>query len=455
MSEERSYICIDLKSFFASVECVERGLDPMKTNLVVADPSRTEKTICLAVTPAMKELGVKNRCRVFEIPKGIDYIMAPPRMQLYIDYSAEIYKIYLKYFSEEDIHPYSIDEVFIDVTNYKKLYHLDSEEALTKNPDEVTLRKYEGDGIDIEEQEIAGNLLGAKKIGMMLMDEILAKLGIMATCGVGTNLYLTKIALDIMAKRSPDRVGVLDQDMYKKNLWDYRPLTDFWRIGKGTANRLLKYGITTMRDIAEADEDLMYDIFGIDAELLVDHAWGIEPVTISDIKKYKPKSSGLSHGQVLSKDYNKKDALIVTKEMADVLCLDLVDKGLAATSVTVLVGYSNVYDEKPARGSFTLAQPSSSYKTISTELERVFNEVVNENIPIRRINLSFNKVVPEVFRQYDLFTDPEEADRERSIQEAALKIKKKYGKNALLRATDLQENATMKERNEQIGGHKK
>ena len=454
MKENRSYICIDLKSFYASVECVERGLDPMTTNLVVADPTRTDKTICLAITPAMKALGIKNRCRVFEIPKGVDYIMAPPRMQLYLDYSRTIYEIYLQYFSEEDIHIYSVDEVFIDVTNYTKLYHLDSEEALTMDSDEITERLYDRDDLDEEDKQIAKNLLGAKRIGMMLMDEILAQLGIMATCGVGTNLYLAKIALDITAKHAEDRVGVLCEDMFKENLWRHKPLTDFWGIGPGTAGRFAKYGITTMEEIAKADEDLLYNIFGINAEILIDHAWGEEPVQISDIKKYRPKASGISHSQILPEDYNFEDALIVTKEMTDVLCLELVEQNLVTKSINLTINYSRIYNEKPVNVSFKLQEPSNSYLMLSKEIETVYRNKVNPNVPIRRIGIAFNKVEREQFRQYDLFTDPEEADRERKIQEAAIKIKKRYGKNALLRGTDLQENATMKERNEQIGGHK-
>ena len=247
--KNRTYICIDLKSFYASVECVERGLDPMTTNLVVADPERSEKTICLAITPSMKALGIKNRCRLFEIPKNVDYIIAPPRMQKYIDYAAEIYAIYLRFISKDDIHIYSIDEAFLDITDYLATYQMT-----------------------------------AKALALMLMGEILREVGVRATCGIGTNLYLAKIALDITAKHAPDFIGVLDEISYKEILWDHKPLTDFWRIGKGTATTLERYGITTMREIAEMDEDFLYGLFGIDAELLIDHAWGREPVKIGDIK---------------------------------------------------------------------------------------------------------------------------------------------------------------------------
>ena len=431
-----------------------RGLDAMKTNLVVADPTRTEKSICLAVTPAMKKLGVKNRCRVFEIPKGIDYIMAPPRMQLYIDYSAEIYGIYLKYFSKEDIHVYSVDEAFIDVTDYARFYGIDSDQALTKEADEITYKAYEGSGEADSAEADAMMLLGAKRLGIMLMDEILAELGIMSSCGVGTNLYLAKIAMDIMAKKSKDGIGVLDEELYRKNLWNHRPLTDFWRVGAGTVRRLARYGIHTMKDIANCNEDLLYRIFGIDAELLIDHAWGREPVRMKDIKNYKSKNHGMTNHQILPKDYNFSDGLLVAKEMTDVLCYDLLDKGLATDSITLLVGYSKDYGVGGDRASVTLGDYTSSYKIIAKEVERMFKECVARDIPIRRIGISFNRVREESFRQYDFFTDPEEIDRERSIQKAALAIKKRYGKNAILRGRDLEENATAIERNNQIGGHK-
>lgn len=268
MQKDRTYVCIDLKSFYASVECRERGLDPMTTNLVVADPERSDKTICLAVSPAMKKLGVPGRCRVFEIPKGIEYIMAPPRMQLYIDYSAEIYAIYLKYISKEDIHVYSIDEVFMDVTDYLAMYQM-----------------------------------SAKELSVRIMEDILEHTGITATAGIGTNLYLAKVALDITAKHVEDHIGILDEESYCKTLWNHKPLTDFWRIGKGIANRLEQSGIRRMGEIAHADEDMLYRMFGVDAELLIDHAWGRESTTMQDIKSYRPKTNSLSSGQVLECDY--------------------------------------------------------------------------------------------------------------------------------------------------------
>ena len=323
--ENRTYICIDLKSFYASVECVERGLDPMTINLVVADPERSEKTICLAITPSVKNLGIKNRCRIFEIPKNVEYIVAPPRMQKYIDYSAEIYGIYLRFVSKDDIHIYSIDEAFLDITEYLATYHMTS-----------------------------------KEMAMMLMGEILREVGVRATCGIGTNLYLAKIALDITAKHSSDFIGILDEDSYREILWDHKPLIDFWRIGKGTATTLERYGITTMRQIAEMNEDFLYSVFGIDAELLIDHAWGREPVTISDIKAYKPKSNCISSGQVLMRDYDVEEGRLIVREMMDLLCLDLVDKGLVTDSVTVYIGYSNALHAEPVRGTAKLDRATSA-----------------------------------------------------------------------------------------------
>ncbi len=446
--KNRVYICIDLKSFYASVECAERGLDAMTTNLVVADPTRSEKTICLAVTPAMKKLGVKNRCRVFEIPKSIDYIMAPPRMQLYIDYSAEIYGIYLKYFSKEDIHVYSVDEAFIDVTDYARFYGIGQEEALTKEADDITYKVYEDHDID------STMLLGAKRLGIMLMDEILAELGIMSSCGVGTNLYLAKIAMDIMAKKSREGIGVLDEELYRKHLWDHKPLNDFWRVGAGTVRRLARYGINTMRDIAMCDEDLLYKIFGIDAELLIDHAWGREPVRMSDIKNYKSQNHGLTNQQILPKNYNFTDALLIAKEMTDVLCYDLLDKRLATDSITIYVGYANEYGVGGDRCSSTLGSYTSSYNTISNEVEKMFRQCADTSIPIRRIGIWFNRVKEECYHQFDFFTDAEQVEKERNIQKAALAIKKRWGKNAILRGRDLDDNATAQERNNQIGGHK-
>ncbi len=416
---EKVYVCIDLKSFYASVECVERGLDAMTTKLVVADPDRSEKTICLAVSPAMKAAGVKNRCRVFQIPKDLDYIMAVPRMSLYIEYSANIYSIYLKYIAKEDIHVYSIDEVFLDVTNYLSLYQM-----------------------------------SARELGICIMKDIYDTVGITATCGIGTNMYLAKIALDITAKHVDDHIGYLDEAAYQKELWHHRPLTDFWRIGPGIAARLEKYGIYTMEQIAHADEDLLYKIFGIDAELLIDHAWGRETTTMADIKNYKPSSHSLTSGQVLGCDADTKTARIIVKEMADLLCLDLVDKGLVTQSATLYLGYNHHVYEGSSNGTVRFDDSTSSARIIFEKLAELYDSIVKPGIPIHRINLSFNNVIEEAYEQYGLFVDPAELERERKMQKAMLDIKKKFGKNAILRGMNLEEGATARERNGQIGGHR-
>lgn len=416
---DKFYVCIDLKSFYASVECVERGLDPMTTNLVVADMERTDKTICLAITPAMKALGIKNRCRIFEIPKNVQYIAAPPRMKKYIDYAAEIYSIYLKYIAKEDIHVYSIDEVFMDVTNYLSLY----------NTDAVTL-------------------------GRRIMDDIYNTMGIRATCGVGTNLYLAKIALDITAKHSPNFVGYLDEDSYRRTLWKHTPLTDFWRIGQGISTKLESLGIYTMEDIAKSKEDLLYSAFGVDAELLIDHAWGIEPTTMADIKHYKPKSNCITSGQVLACDYNFDDGKLIVKEMADLISLELLSQNLVTCSITLHVGYSKVFNMKSAHGTTTLDMDTNSDLLIIPAVTKLYEEIVNPRLTIKRVNITCNNVKPEEYRQYTFFADMEELERNRNMQKAMLEIKNKFGKNAVLKGMNLQENATTMERNRQIGGHK-
>lgn len=416
---QRTYMCIDLKSFYASVECVERGLDPMTTNLVVADRERSEKTICLAITPAMKKLGISNRCRVFQIPKDVEYIMAEPRMQKYIDYAAQIYAIYLKYISKDDIHVYSIDEAFMDVTEYLSLYNKT-----------------------------------AKELGIEIMESVYKKLGIRATCGIGSNLYLAKIALDITAKHASDFIGELNEESFRKNLWHHRPLTDFWRIGAGTAKKLEQYGIKTMRDIAEADEDFLYKIFGVDAELLIDHAWGKETVTISDIKNYKPKNSSISSGQVLMRDYEFEEGKLIVKEMADLLCLDLLEKNLVTDSITLHIGYSNIVSRPPAHGTASLQMETNADMIIIPELIKLYEHIVDRHTPIRRLNITCNRVVDEAYIQYNLFADMDEVERNRKVQTAMLNIKKKFGKNAVLKGMNLQDAATTRERNRQIGGHK-
>lgn len=415
----RTYVCIDLKSFYASVECMERGLNPMTTNLVVADPERSEKTICLAVSPSMKVLGIPGRCRVFQIPKNIEYIMAPPRMQLYIEYSAEIYAVYLKYISKEDIHVYSIDEVFMDVTDYLPMYQM-----------------------------------SAKELSMKIMQDVFDTTGITATAGIGTNLYLAKIALDITAKHVDDHIGILDEESYQRTLWNHIPLTDFWRIGAGISNRLERMGIYTMGQVAAADKAMLYKLFGIDAELLIDHAWGRETTTMADIKAYKPKTNSISSGQVLGCDYSYEEGKLVVKEMADLLSLELVDKGLVTDSITLHVGYSNRVEKKSAHGTTTMTVTTSSAKQIIEYTLKLYEQIVHRYTPIHKVNLTFNNVVDEMYQQYDLFTDPAELEREHKMQKAMLDIKQKFGKNAILKGMNLQEGATTMERNRQIGGHR-
>lgn len=417
--QERIYLCIDLKSFYASVECVERGLNPLTTNLVVADPERSEKTICLAISPSMKALGIQNRCRVFQIPDGVKYIMAPPRMRLYIGYAADIYAIYLKYISKEDIHVYSIDEVFLDVTDYLPMYRID-----------------------------------AKELAIRIMEDIRNSTGITATAGIGTNLYLAKVALDITAKHVKDNIGYLNEELYRKTLWQHKPLTDFWRVGEGTAKRLAGFGILTMGDIARSSEDLLYRQFGIDAELLIDHAWGRESTTMQDIKAYKPRNSSMTSGQVLSRDYDFEECRLIIKEMTDELCLEMVDKGIATDSISLMVGYSNQLEAKTASGSVTFSSATNSYRSLIAQVMKLYEQITDRKKLIRRLNLSCNRLLDEAYMQYDLFTDPEEAERERRLQKATLEIKKKFGRNAIVRGMDLQEEGTAIMRNRQIGGHK-
>ncbi len=397
--KQRYYICIDLKSFYASVECVERGLDPMTTKLVVADPDRSVNTICLAVSPALKRLGVRNRCRLGDIPKDICYIVAKPRMQRYIDYSARIYGIYLSYFSKEDIHVYSVDEAFMDVTDYLALYSLTPRE-----------------------------------LGRRVMDSVLEQTGIRATCGIGTNLYLTKIALDITAKHSPDFIGELDEESYRATLWDHRPLTDFWRIGHGTAARLAKYAIHTMRDIANTDEEFLYRLFGIDAELLIDHAWGREPVTIADIRNYHPRSRCLSNGQVLMSDYPFDKGRIIVKEMMDVLCLEMLSKDVVTPTVSLFIVYSGsdfgrhgIPGGRPetdpdaagtppyAAGRTSLDLPSNASAEWLPAISALYDRIVDPARTIRRVNITCCDIAHEKFRQMGLFDDPADTEKNRRM----------------------------------------
>ena len=413
------YLCIDLKSFYASVECVDRGLDPITTRLVVADPERTQKTICLAISPAMKKLGIKNRCRIFEIPENLDYTIAPPRMQRYIDVSADIYAIYLKYIAKEDIHVYSIDEVFLDVTDYLEMYQMST-----------------------------------SQLAETIMADVLKHKGITATCGIGTNMYLAKVALDISAKHIKGNIAFLNEEIYKKTLWNHRPLTDFWRVGPGISKRLERHGIYTMKDIAMAKKETLYSMLGVDAELLIDHAWGKEPTTIADIKAYKTKQNCLTSGQVLSCERSHEEGKLIVKEMVDLLCLELVDKGLVTDSISMQIGFENRLELQPARGSITLPITTSSAKTMMPYIEQLYERIIPAERGVRRVNMTFNHVIDEVYQQYNLFIDPADLERERKMQRAMLDIKKKFGKNAILKGMNLEQGATTMLRNRQIGGHR-
>ena len=494
----RTYIAIDLKSFYASVECVERGLDPLTTNLVVADRSRTEKTICLAVSPSLKACGIPGRARLFEVEQRIrevnaerrrraydhrltgksvsaielkahpewevDYIAAPPRMAYYIEHSARIYQIYLKYIAPEDIHVYSIDEVFMDVTAYLNTY-------------------------GITAHELARKIIG----------DVLRQTGITATAGIGTNLYLCKVAMDIEAKHIPaDKDGVriaeLDEMTYRRKLWTHRPIKDFWRVGHGIARKLEQYGIYTMGDIARQsvrNEELLYQLFGVNAELLIDHAWGWEPCTMEAVKAYKPSANSFSSGQVLQEPYTVQKARVVVREMAESAALDLLDKRMVTDQMVLTVGYDTAslsnrtkYNgeittdhygrkvPKHAHGTANLDRPTSSARLISDAVMELFDRITDPALLVRRINLTANHVTDEdtasrnpVPVQYDLFTDyeamekknaeeKEKLDKERKMQTAILKIKKQFGKNAILKGLNFEEGATAKERNKQIGGHK-
>ena len=507
MNKCKTYIAIDLKSFYASVECRERSRDPLTTNLVVADPSRTEKTICLAVSPSLKKYGLSGRARLFEVIQKvkaannirkikapnhvfcgssddslalqkkpslkIDYIIAPPRMARYMEYSTKIYNIYLKYIAPEDIHIYSIDEVFIDVTHYLSTYNMT-----------------------------------ARELAMTMIQDILGTTGITATAGIGTNLYLCKIAMDIVAKHiEPDKNGVriaeLDEMSYRRLLWNHRPITDFWRVGRGYSKKLEKIGLYTMGDIARCsigkptdyyNEELLYKLFGINAELLIDHAWGYEPCTMEDVKTYKPETNSISSGQVLHCPYEFDKARLVVKEMTDLMVLDLVDKGLVTNQIVLTIGYDieNITDKnrsqsykgtvttnyygkkvpKPAHGTTNLPKQTSSTTLITNAVMELYDKIVNKKLLIRKINIVANKLVDEhsvknanKYEQLDLFTDYEilkkqrekenaESEREKRMQNTILDIKKKFGKNAILKGMNLQEGATAKDRNNQIGGHK-
>lgn len=414
---DRIYLCIDLKSFYASVECAERGIDPFEINLVVADPSRGGGAITLAATPAIKKLGVPSRGRIYEIPKDIEYIIAPPRMSLYMEYSAKIYGIMLKYISADDIHVYSCDEAFLDVTTYISLYKKT-----------------------------------AKQIAQMILDDILKETNITATVGIGSNLYLAKVALDITAKHSPDNMGFLDEGIYRQKLWHHQPLTDFWQIGPGTAIRLSKLGITDMYGVAHCDEDVLYKIFGVNAEYLIDHSWGREPCTIADIKAYKPKSNSISNSQILFEDYKTNDAFLVMKEMVDVNVLQLTENHLVTNHISLFIGYSkNVI--KPSRGSRKIGVTTNSCKLLMEEFILLFKKIIVKDYPIRQIAISFGNLKDEYFEQYNLFTDMEDIDKERRLQQTLVFIQNKYGKNAVLKGMNFYDKATQRKRNTLIGGH--
>ncbi len=462
---DKVYIAIDLKSFYASVECVERGLDALTTNLVVADQSRTEKTICLAVSPSLKAYGISGRARLFEVVqrvreinrtnrgKPVDYIVAPPRMAYYIEYSAKIYGIYLKYVAPKDIQAYSIDEVFIDATHYLDFYKC-----------------------------------SARDLAMRMIQDVLRTTGITATAGIGTNLYLAKVAMDIVAKHIPaDKDGVriaqLDERSYRQRLWDHQPITDFWRVGRGTARRLEAYGIFTMGDLARCSvrsEELLYREFGVNAELLIDHAWGWEPCTMEMIKAYKPSTNSLSSGQVLKEPYSFEKARVVIKEMAEAMVFELLRKGLVTNQVVLTVGYdaasvgysgpmhTDRYGRKVpkhAHGTGNLGTYTCLLSAIGKATVELYDKIVNPTLLIRRLTLCCNRVirsedVPQD-GQLDLFASEEQtaqaaeqAVKEERMQRAMLAIKDKYGKNSILRALDFEEGATTRERNSQIGGHK-
>ena len=417
MSEERTYFCIDMKCFFASVECAERGLNPFETNLVVADEERGTNALCLAISPKMKSLGCKNRCRMSEIPKHIRYIVAKPRMKKYIEYAADIYDIYLDYIDPNDIHVYSIDEAFIDVTAYLKMY----------NMDKVEFAKF-------------------------LINQIARRKHIPAAAGIGTNLYLAKVALDITAKKTKDHIGVLDEKTYKETLWHHRPITDFWQVANGTASRLARYGVVDMAGVAALPEETLYKAFGINAELLIDHANGRESCLIEDIKAYKPKSKSISSSQILFEDYDYDKAKIVLYEMALAGCQDMMRRRVIANSVGIYVGYSK--DVIPADGGhMRMNYATSLYSKVKEYVDILYDKHVERRVPIRRLAISFGGIADEGCEGYDLFTDFEAVEREKKLESTVLGIKDRFGKNACFRGLDLSEGATAIARNRMIGGH--
>lgn len=417
MFVNRYYLCIDLKTFYASVECIERGLDPFETDLVVADPKRGSGTICLAISPKMKKRGISNRCRMFEIPKYIKPIIAKPRMKKYIEYSVKIYSIYLKYIAKDDIHVYSIDEAFLDVTNYLNLYQ--------KTPIEIS---------------------------KMIAEDIFNTTGITATVGIGTNMYLAKIALDIISKHNRSNIGYLDENKYKKELWHHTPLTDFWQIGIGTLKRLNKLHLKDMSDIALCDENILYKEFGINARILIDHAKGIETVTIKEIKNYQPKTKSFSNSQILLSDYDYKNARTVLIEMIDNAVLNLVEQKLYTNKISFYIGYSN--DVIPRlKVCKTLKQSTNSYSNLLKIILSEYDYQINEKIPIRRVSIYFGNLKTRKFEQLDLFGSNEITEQEQIIGHTINDIKNRFGKDAILRAISYDEGATQRMRNQLIGGH--
>jgi len=416
--KQRVYFVIDMKSFFASVECAERGLDAMTTDLVVADEERTDRTICLAVSPSMKAKGVKNRCRLYEIPKNLEYIIAKPRMKKYIEYAGEIYAIYLKYIDKNDIHVYSIDECIIDVTDYLKIYNIK-----------------------------------AKEFAKKLMTEIWESLGIPSSAGIGTNMYLAKIALDITAKHSPDRIGWLTEEKFIKTLWHHRPITDFWGISVGTRDRLAKFGIHDMAGIANTSEDLLYEEFGINAELLIDHAFGRETCLMSDIKNYKSKAKSISNSQILPCNYSYEQGKIVIKEMIQEGCYRLAREHYSTSLVHIYLSYGDEF-KIGAKGTVRMSETTNLYSIIGKYAEDLYDKIYKDKTrPVRRIAYDFSGLIPENGEQYDLFTDINKVEKEKNLIRSVLNLKDKYGKNAILKGLDLKEDATQRERNKMVGGH--
>ena len=415
--ENKIYLCIDLKSFYASVEAVERGLDPFKANLVVADATRGGGAICLAITPAMKSLGIKNRCRIYEIPKGVDYITAKPRMRYYMDYSAHIYSIYLKYISPDDIYVYSIDECFFDITSYLDLYK--------KTPYEVA---------------------------KMLMNAVYLETGIASSAGIGTNLFLAKVALDVTAKHSRHRIGFLNEELFRQKIWHHTPITDIWNVGRGIAARLEKHGIYDLYGVAHADEKKLYKEFGVNAEFLIDHAKGYEPCTIAEIKAYTPETTSISNSQILFHDYDYDSALLALKEMVDLIVLELIDRGVMTNSISLHVEYSK-NDDRPVGGTRKLENYTDSLEKLTEEFEYIFRQKVDRKRPIRKLAVGLNNLSEHEYVNLDLFTDYKAEEKERKKQTTILEIKKKYGKNSILKGMNLKKDATTPIRNRLIGGH--